>query len=232
MPVWAIRFALAVLAGAGGVCAVTLAVFGSPLAHAAPVTALYLLLCGTVAVFMRGSYPHAAIGLCNLVTLARLALTVALVAPILGGGGAPHWAVFAVALLALGLDGLDGWFARRQGLASAFGARFDMEVDAGLSLILALNALVADSAGPLVLLLGLPRYAFALAGLALPWLAQPLPERFGRKLACVLQIGALVALQAPVLPPALAGLAVAVAAVALAVSFGRDLRWLHGRRVA
>lgn len=230
MPVWAIRFAVAVLAGAGGVCAVTLAVLGSPVGHTAVVTVLYLCACGAVAFFMRGTYPHAAIGLCNLVTLARLALTVALVAPILGGGGAPVWGVFWVAGLALGLDGLDGWLARRQDLASAFGARFDMEVDSGLSLILALNAFVAGSAGPSVLLLGLPRYGFAVAGLVLPWLARPLPDRLGRKVACVLQIGALIALQAQVLPPPLAGLAVGVAAVALAVSFGRDVLWLYRRR--
>ena len=39
--------------------------------------------------------------------------------------------------LLLALDGLDGWAARRQGLVSAFGARFDMEVDALLILALA-----------------------------------------------------------------------------------------------
>jgi phosphatidylglycerophosphate synthase len=38
----------------------------------------------------------------------------------------------------LALDGLDGWLARRFGLASAYGARFDMEVDGFLILVLAL----------------------------------------------------------------------------------------------
>jgi len=230
VPAWTLRFVAAALLGAGGVGALSLGVFGSSMPNAAVVTTLYLSVCGAVANFMRGSYPHSAIGLCNLVTLMRLALTVALVAPIIGGSGGPGWAVFIVAVLALGLDGLDGWFARRQHLTSAFGARFDMEVDSALSLILALNAFVAGSAGPLVLLLGLPRYAFAVAGLIFPWLARPLPDRFGRKVACVLQMSALIAFQAPVFPPVLSALAVVAAAVALGISFGRDVIWLYRRR--
>src|SRR5690349_4135341 len=39
------------------------------------------------------------------------------------------WAVPVGALGALTLDGVDGWLARRRRIASAFGARFDMEAD-------------------------------------------------------------------------------------------------------
>jgi phosphatidylglycerophosphate synthase len=230
VPALAPRFALAAISGAAVVHALSSGVLGSSAPVAAAVTALYFCAGVVVAAFMRVSYPHAAIGICNLVTLARLILTVSLVAPILGNAPAPVWAVFALAVLALALDGLDGWFARRQGLASAFGARFDMEVDAGLSLILALNALVSGSAGPLVVILGLPRYAFAVAGLVLPWLARPLPDRFGRKVACVVQMSALIALQTPILPQMLSALAVIAAVVALSVSFGRDIRWLYRKR--
>ena len=95
--------------------------------------------------------------------------------PPLAGGAAP-WAVFAVAALALALDGIDGWLARREGLTSGFGARFDMEVDSALALILALNAWAAGTAGAIVLLIGLPRYAFAAAALAFPWLDRPRPS--------------------------------------------------------
>lgn len=229
-PVWAVRFVVVAILGAAAGYALSWGVFGSSARVAAAVTGLYLCASGVVAALMRVSYPHAAIGMCNLVTLVRLMLTVSLVAPVLANEAAPVWAVFTVAVLALGLDGLDGWFARRQGLASAFGARFDMEVDAALSLILALNALVAGSAGPLVLLLGVPRYAFAVAGLIAPWLARPLPDRFGRKVACVMQMSALIALQTPILPQMLSGLAVIAAVVALSVSFGRDIRWLYRKR--
>lgn len=75
---------------------------------------------------MARSYPHRALGLCNLVTLLRLALMSALVAPLVSGSGA-QWGVLMVAAVALALDGVDGWLARRQHLVSQFGARFDME---------------------------------------------------------------------------------------------------------
>lgn len=177
---------------------------------------------------MRRGYPHEDLGLCNIVTLLRLALAASLLAPLVNV--AVPWSVLAVALGALLLDGADGWLARREARTSAFGARFDMEVDAALGLILALNAYAAGPAGPAVLLLGLPRYAFMVAGWVWPWMAAPLPERAGRKTVCVLQITALIALQVPLLGNAQA-LAVVVAAItALVWSFGRDTLWLWRTR--
>jgi hypothetical protein len=105
-----------------------------------------------------------------------------------------------------------------------------MEVDAALSLILALNAWASGAVGAGVVLLGLPRYAYMAAGLVLPWMARPLPERFGRKVICVLQMAVLVALQAPDLGAPLQAALVAGAAVALVWSFGRDVLWLWRTR--
>jgi phosphatidylglycerophosphate synthase len=173
---------------------------------------------------MQRGYPYADLGLCNLVTLLRLALATALLAPLLAP--ASGWAVIGVALAALALDGVDGWLARRDRHVSAFGARLDVEVDAALSLILALNALASGTVGSVVLLLGLPRYAFMAAALLLPQLARPLPERFDRKLVCVVQIAVLIALQAPVVDGAVALALVMGTACALAWSFGRDVLWL------
>lgn len=177
---------------------------------------------------MRRAYPYPDLALCNLVTLVRLVLTGALLAPLAAPASVP--AILLVSILALVLDGADGWLARRQRRESRFGARFDLEVDAALGLVLALNACAAGIVGPAVLLLGLPRYAFAAAGWLWPPLARPLPERAGRKAVCVLQISALIALQLPALagPPALAIVAATLAA--LAWSFGRDLRWLWRAR--
>lgn len=222
---------LAVLAlfGAVGVAALV----AGPVAGAAfevfVTTLLYLCAATGAVIGMWRTYPHTRIGMCNIVTLVRLILTAALVAPLVGADPSA-WAVFALASVALSLDAVDGWFARRQGLTSGFGARFDMEVDAALGLILAANALAAGVAGPLVLVLGMPRYVFAAGGLMLPWLSRPLPERFGRKLACVIQIAVLVALQPAILPPAVASGAIVLAALALAWSFGRDILWLWQNR--
>lgn len=176
--------------------------------------------------------PIAQMGACNLATLIRLLITSVFVAPLvapLAAPGSPA-VVLSLALLALALDGLDGWLARRLQQTSEFGARFDMEVDAVFGLILALNAWAAGTIGPIVLLLGMPRYVFAAAALYWPWIDRALPDRFGRKLVCVLQITVLIALQLPALAGGPAALLVTVGFTALAWSFGRDLRWLWSSR--
>jgi len=175
-------------------------------------------------------YPHDHLGLCNVITLARLAMAVSLIAPLISGTG-PSWAVFVVAVVALSLDGIDGWLARRQGYVSDFGARFDMEVDSVLALVLALSAAISSGLGLVFVLLGLPRYAFAIAAWALPWMQQDLPERFSRKAVCVIQLAALIALQIPILPLGLAVVIAVVATLALIWSFAVDVTWLWRRRV-
>lgn len=191
-------------------------------------TAGYALGIGLTLTLFRRGFPHPTLGACNVVTLARLALTAALLAPLTGP--APPLAIFTLAALALSLDGLDGWLARRGAWTSAFGARLDMEVDSGLALLLALNAWAAGMAGPVVLLLGLPRYLFAAALLVFPWLDRPLPEKFGRKMVCVAQITGLMALQLPLFAGIPAQIIVAAISVALVWSFGRDVVWLWRAR--
>jgi phosphatidylglycerophosphate synthase len=75
------------------------------------------------------------------------------------------------------LDGADGWAARRQGLASAFGARFDMEIDAFATLVLAITAVKAHAVPGWVLAIGAMRYFYLAAALAFPLLRRPLPPR-------------------------------------------------------
>lgn len=200
------------------------------LVPAAVALALGLYLAGlalVLALFRRG-YPHRRLGAGNTVTLARLALAAALLAP-LAAGAAPG-VVAVLALVALALDGADGWLARREGLVSDFGARLDMEVDSALALILAANAWAAGTVGPAVLLLGLPRYLFAAGMMRWRWLGGPLPPSFARKAVCVAQIGALILLQWPGLPGALAEALVWAVLAALGWSFGRDIRQLWRAR--
>ena len=184
---------------------------------------------------MAADYPHARVGLCNLVTLGRLAMAAILVVPLAMPGGLDGrpglaWSLVALIGVGLALDGLDGLLARRSGLASAFGARFDMEVDAALAAMLAALALASGKAGVWVLALGLMRYGFVAAMVILPWLRAPLPDRRSRKLACVAQIGVLIVLLAPpVVPPVSAVLGLAALA-ALTWSFAVDVRWLWRNR--
>lgn len=188
---------------------------------------LYTVAAATVAAGLRRSYPHGSLGACNVVTLGRLVIVCVIVAPLVGGTPAA-WSIFGLASVALALDGVDGWLARRSGRASGFGARFDVEVDAALALVLSMHA--AGHVGLVALVLGVPHYAFALARTAFPWLAGPLPERFSRKAVCVFQIATLIVLQLPIIPgPVAAGL-VALAVAALAWSFGRDIVHLWRQR--
>jgi len=190
-------------------------------------------LYGVAAFGLQAAYPHHAFGLCNTITLVRLALIASLTALLVAPAPPSEpliWAAFGVAILSLALDGVDGWAARRAGLVSGFGARFDMEVDSVFALVLALLAFGLGHAGPWVILLGLPRYAFLVAGQVWPWLRESVPDRFSRKAVCVLQIGVLVLLLMPVTPDAV-GIALGLVAVAAVTwSFARDIRLLRARR--
>lgn len=173
-------------------------------------------------------YPHSRPGLCNRVTFLRLVLTFALLAPLLAEP--EPWRVLIVATMALALDGIDGWLARREGLVSDFGARFDMEVDSALGLVLALNAWAAGVPGLVVLLLGLPRYLFVASAWVWPWMARALPESRARKAACAIQIGSLIVLLVPWVDGGLSLMVLTTAAAILLLSFGRDVLWLYRNR--
>lgn len=134
-------------------------------------------------------------------------------------------ALTAVALL---LDAVDGWVARRTGTTSELGARFDMEVDAFL--ILVLSVAVAPSAGGWVLLIGAARYAFVAAGWFLPWMRSPLKPRSWRKVVAATQGIVLAVAVADILPRWLTDLALAGSMALLAESFGRDIGWLWRHR--
>jgi phosphatidylglycerophosphate synthase len=170
------------------------------------------------------------LGPANRVTLARATLVGLITALVAGGSGLRLPAVLVtVAALALILDQVDGFVARRTGSVSALGARFDMEVDAFL--ILVLSIAVSPSVGAWVLTIGALRYAFGAAARVLPWLRAPLPPSLAKKGVAGLQGAVLLVVSAGVLPfPAEAAM-LAVALMLLLWSFGRDILWLwRGRR--
>jgi phosphatidylglycerophosphate synthase len=169
-------------------------------------------------------------GLANWVTLFRLNLvSLVLLVSLSGGAGTvSSWALFTVAFVALLLDGVDGWLARRRHEASDFGERFDMAADTAFTLILTFCLLALGLVGPWVLVIGMLRPAFVLAGRLRPALAAPLPPSRGRKVVCAAALCCLVTGLAPPLAPAaplLAGSALAL----LVGSFGRDLGYLRQR---
>jgi phosphatidylglycerophosphate synthase len=124
------------------------------------------------------------------------------------------------------MDGIDGYLARRDGTATRYGARFDMEIDALFGAVLSLTILSAGIAGPLILILGFMRYVFVGANYMLPWLNGSLPESMRRKVVCVVQIAVLIALICPLVPPALHLPFTLIGVAALIWSFAIDTLWL------
>jgi len=173
--------------------------------------------------------PRQPFGLANRVTLGRLGL-VALLAAMLGEGVASvAWPAVVVATLAAVLDAVDGPLARRTGLDSPFGARFDMETDALLMLVLALLAWQLGKAGGWIVAAGLLRYAFVGASRAWRWLGRPLPPSLRRKAICVIQIVTLIVALAPIIPVAASEVIAGAGLVLLLYSFAVDVAWLRRR---
>lgn len=223
MTAFAIALALVAIVAGGLWASAMIAWWGAALAVATMTIVAGAARLGLV------DHPHDRLGPANLITLARAIGACVLIALLAAPPGLDRWALMAVAGILVSADGLDGWLARRSGLASRFGARFDMEIDALVGLTLA--ALLATQAivGPWVLLVGLPRYLFVAAGWLWAPLRAPLPPSERRRVVCVIQNGALALAFAPALPAAM------IAALALAAvlwSFAIDIAWLIRHRGA
>lgn len=172
---------------------------------------------------------HAArFGWANVVTATRSAMVGVITGLVVASfvEPVPVALLIGLAVPALVLDAVDGWVARRTDSITELGARFDMEVDAFLLLVL--STFVAAILGPWVLAIGLMRYGFVVAGWMLPRLRAELPPRYRRKVVTAVQ-GIALTLAASGLVPAVAGVLVAVALALLVESFGRDLVWLAFR---
>jgi len=174
--------------------------------------------------------PRDPLGPASWLTLGRatLAVGVAALAADSFANDTPVALLVTLATVALALDLLDGWVARRTGTATALGARFDGEVDAFL--ILALSVYVAPAVGAWVLVIGAARYLFLVAEWLLPWMRAPLPSRRWRKVVTAAQGIALTVATAGVLSRGLAQAFVVAALAALATSFGECVWWLWRRR--
>lgn len=186
--------------------------------------------------FQRGlpGHPHARFGPANTITAVRAAITLTVAAAIpmastLALDSTAWWVPVAAVFLVLILDGVDGHVVRVTGQQSAFGARFDMEVDAFLGLVVVVLLWQAGKCGVWVLALGTMRYVFVAAAYRYPWLAAPLFASLRRRVVCVIQIASLGVMLMPVVQPPLSTLIGIVALVLLSASFRRDSVWLLRR---
>jgi len=193
--------------------------------------AVFLFTFGVAAGQVQRHHPFRHFGAANITTTGRLALVALLAATV----GEPHtdalaWAATVMTIGVTVLDGVDGWMARRSSMHSRFGARFDMETDALLLMVLAALAWRWDRAGVWVLACGLMRYVFVAAGWVWRWLDDPLPPSLRRKTVCVVQIVTLGVIVAPVIPHRVSVTAALVTLGLLAWSFAIDVVWLRRHR--
>jgi phosphatidylglycerophosphate synthase len=178
--------------------------------------------------------PHHHFGLANSITLTRASLTALLwgvIAELVFGDvlfldQEVRWLLVFVATAALLSDGVDGWAARRSGMASDFGARFDVEVDALFLLALSLLVHATGEIGPWVMASGALRYGFVLSGHLWPHLASPLLPLWRRKAICVVQMTVLIVALAPIVPATAAQMLCLGGLALLGYSFASDLMWL------
>ena len=202
---------------------------GLPEAFVGYVAGCYALVAVLMLLHLGGHAPHARFGAANRITLTR-----GMIASLLGGtvpvvtalNPAALWVASAAALLALALDGVDGWVARRTRMASTYGQHLDINFDTLMMGILALLAWQSGKAGPWVLAIGLARYIFVAAGWIWPWLNAELPFSQRRRVICVVQIAVLLVCLMPFVVPPVSSLAAAAALGLLLFSFAVDTLWL------
>lgn len=214
-------------------------VAGALLRHALPLTPLYPLkalavYAGMLLValgYVTPAHPFDRFGRANQITAIRAGL-VALAAACLGETPSPGLltAAIAIGLVATLLDGLDGRAARQSGMASAFGARFDMETDALFVMTLSALAWSTGKAGAWILLAGLLRYLFVLGMQRFAWMRRPEPPSLRRKAICVVLIVGLSLVLLPAFTPPASVWWCAVLLAVLCYSFGVDTLWLWRHR--
>ncbi len=201
-----------------------------PVIYVLATFALYTAMTVVVVVARPSVSRGIGIGPANRITLGRATLTLPL-APIvlypLALTPTGLWWIISLASAVMILDGLDGWTARRTETSTPFGARFDMELDTILMLILSLLVWRSAKVGSWVVMIGVMRYLFVGSAYVWPWLHTELPPSIRRKTVCVVQDVALLVCLGPIVPSSLAVLAATTGLSTLVYSFGVDVRWLY-----
>jgi phosphatidylglycerophosphate synthase len=170
----------------------------------------------TLAALYRGRLtPEGRFGAANTVTAVRVVLVAAL-----SGFHTVGPAAAALVLCFLALDGIDGRVARRPpSTASEFGARFDMETDGLLVLVVGLKLAEVGRLGAWIILPGVLRYAYAAVISIAPRAEEAPRSRFGRVIAGLMMASFVIS--AWPVEPIHRPLAALAAALVL-VSFGRS----------
>jgi phosphatidylglycerophosphate synthase len=197
---------------------------------ASTATFCFLLLAALVARYSRSR----GLRIADLVTLTRglgVCFLAGFALQALAGGLAKNGVLTMIIMgtLCLTLDGVDGRVARARDEATPFGARFDVETDAAMLMVLSVAVAALGIAGWWVVTIGAMRYGYAAMSRVLPALRTPLPYRYSAKIIAVVQAVALLAAlafglrhgESEAVPTAFLAAALAL----LCWSFGRDVVW-------
>ena len=161
--------------------------------------------------------PKGRFGVPNLITTARLLMTVAL---LFAYGRQPGWHLAVAAGSILLMDVADGWIARKTGQSSEFGASYDVEADALLVMSVTLLLFVRGIAGGWVLIAGLLRYVYVLAPAIVPTPLGPAPRSVHGRLFYVCMLVCF--MLALVLDDERGRLPALIGTAAISVSFGHS----------
>jgi phosphatidylglycerophosphate synthase len=215
---------------AAALAAATCWLLGVPTSVVAETLVLYGALAALVMRGLPAILVGPGIGAANRVTLGRGILVTPIAALVLHPGmlvlQGTYWWIVLLAGGAMALDFVDGKVARSTGTSSAFGARFDMEVDAFLLMVLSVLVWQSGKAGAWVLGIGALRYLFVGTALVWPALNGELPHSMRRKTVCVVQGASLIFALLPFVPAEAAMVVAASALASLVWSFAVDVRWL------
>lgn len=161
----------------------------------------------------------ARVGVANAITAVRVAIAAAIGAlptdALVPGGG-------VLLLLFFVLDGVDGWWARRSGTTSTFGAAFDQEADAFMVAVVSIAVVHAELAPPWVMIVGPLRYAYVLVVHALRTHGEAPRSTIARYAFGVLVTSLIAAM---LYPGPVTRVAVILAASLIVASFARSLWW-------
>lgn len=130
------------------------------------------------------------------------------------------WALAILAGIALLLDAVDGWVARRTHSSTPSGARLDMEADAAALLVVSLIA--ATTVGWWAVGIGAMRYLFVAAARVRPALRGELRYSLFRRTVAAIQASVLWVAVLPITPVPFAVFITGVALTLLVASFTRD----------
>lgn len=217
---------------ASGIAALIALIFLVPLSPAGFLAgAIYVIVSSLLVCLGLGRRGMTRLGPANAATATRSVLVGLVTSLVVTSFTQPIPVAVLVELtvVALLLDAVDGWLARRFHSDTQLGARFDMEVDAYLMLIL--SVFDARTLGWWILAIGLMRYAFVAVGWVAPWLRGALPPRYWRKIVTAVS-GIALTFGATGWLPLAAVIVLGAALLLLIESFGRDVIWLFRRRAA